>query len=415
MNARDLALMELDGRELPRWDKHVVRDAVGPSQIDERDRALGEKIYAVVVKNLLALQFLTEHYSKRQLDQIDPVAQKILAIGLAQLRFLSRIPASAAVDEAVKQTRRFGRKSAAGFVNAVLRNATREPGVALPQRVGLSHPGEMIDRLTELFGEDQAVAICEHDNAEPPTLVRLCRGMEAAALQADGVSVRPHQDRGIFVVEGARRATLGEWSSRGIAQVQDATAAGVVPRLDLRAGQRVLDRCCGLGTKTRQIRELVGETGRIVAVDPSGQRCAVLRELLRQQKIENVDVVQAEMISPMEPAAFDCALVDVPCSNSGVMARRVEARYMQTRERLESLVKLQKAILADTAAWVKVGGLLMYSTCSLWPEENQERAAAFLRGRDDYELVEEKLTLPAGKDEATAYRDGGYWALLRRR
>jgi len=410
MTARDFALITLDAQILPNWPAGLVRTGV-PEEMDDRDRALSERIYVTVVKNLLVLQYLTAHYAKRRLEQIDPLLQKIVAIGLAQLRFLDRIPPSAAVDEAVKQARRFGRKSAAGFVNAVLRNASREPEVALPARLGLSHPAELIDRLAELFGEEEAVAICEHDNAEPPTLVRLFRGVEPKALEAAGVLIRPHHDAGIYVVEGARRSILAEWSRHGVAQVQDATAASVVPRLDVQPGQRVLDRCCGLGTKTRQISEYLGNNGSILAVDPSAIRCGILRE----QKIKNVEVLQSDSISPVNPPPFDRILVDVPCSNSGVLARRAEARYTQTNQRLASLVKLQDEILTDTAPWLRPGGLLLYSTCSLWPEENQDRMTAFLAARADYALVDSALTLPSGKSDPANYRDGGYWCLLARR
>src|SRR5688500_13642170 len=166
MSARDFALITLDAKRLPHWPEMQLRASRAehppPSPpADPRDRALAEQITIGVIKNLLHLQHLISHYAERPLNKIDALAQKILAIGLYQLRFLTRIPASAAVDEAVEQSRRFGRHRATGFINAVLRKATREPNVPLPDKnddpVGyaelvLSHPRELFAGLSQLFG-----------------------------------------------------------------------------------------------------------------------------------------------------------------------------------------------------------------------------------------------------------------------
>src|SRR5258706_3592965 len=158
---RDHALHELDAKRLPAWPGGALKKrkpSLPPA--DPRDLALAENITVGVVKNLLLLQHLTQHYSGRSLKGIDVLVQKIIAIGLYQLRFLDRIPASAAVDQAVEQTRRFGKTSAAGFVNAVLRKATREPDPPLPPReraaeyapITLSHPIELFHKLEQLLG-----------------------------------------------------------------------------------------------------------------------------------------------------------------------------------------------------------------------------------------------------------------------
>src|SRR5207248_2962886 len=142
-------------------------------------------------------------------------------------------PASAAVDEAVEQTRRFGQSKAAGFVNAILRKATRDPSPPLPPRnspieyarIVLSHPPELFTRLQRLFGVEDALRFCAHDQLEPPTTVRLSRGVDASALAAEGITVTPHEQSGMYVITGAKRAALAQWAIEGIAQVQDSTAA----------------------------------------------------------------------------------------------------------------------------------------------------------------------------------------------
>src|SRR5690242_2699347 len=170
MNARDAALLELDAIRLPGWRGGAARRRLQITEPDPRDRALAEQIRIGVIKNLLLLQHLIAHHSDRSLKNIDEIVQKVLAIGLYQLRFLTRIPPSAAVDEAVEQTRRFGQPRAAGFVNAVLRNAIRNPDPPMPPEIALSHPHVLMERLRDLLGDEQQVlAFARHDNREPPT------------------------------------------------------------------------------------------------------------------------------------------------------------------------------------------------------------------------------------------------------
>jgi 16S rRNA (cytosine967-C5)-methyltransferase len=428
-SSRDHALQEIDDRRLPHWPAGALKRKRFAPPADPRDLALAENITAGVIKNLQLLQHQIHYYSGRTLKQIDPLVQKILAVGLYQLRFLDRIPPSAAVDQAVGQARRFGQARAAGFVNAVLRKATREPDPPLPLRddarryaeVVLSHPPELFQKLEQLLGAQEALRFCEHDQAEPPTIVRALS--ELGLSPEPPVTLTPHEQPGMFVVAGAKRAHLADWAAGGIAQVQDPTAAGVVPKLPLSAGQVVLDRCAGLGTKTLQLREAVGEGGRVVAMDPSSPRCEGLRNLLGRRQINNVDVHNAAWLhgghgpqaGRLNEGLFDAILADVPCSNSGVLARRPEARYAQSPAALESLAKLQDRILDDSAPFLRPGGHLLYSTCSIWPEENRQRVDAFLARHADFELLRDQFTLPSFDSDPARYRDGGYWALLRRK
>lgn len=428
MTARDLALYELDQRTLPGWDPEEMRAPHRSAATDPRDLALAEQIIVGVIKNQLLLVHLIEQYSGRKRKSIDPLVQKILAVGLYQLHFLDRIPASAAVNEAVEQAKRFGRTKAAGFVNAILRKATSGPSVAalsnhwnqnpsLPAYLRLSHPADLFDRLVKLLGNADAIRFCEHDNREPPTIVRLLPGFAATDLETPDVTITPHEQAGMFVVTPAKKALLENWSRRRLAQVQDPTAAGVIDHCPIEPGQILLDRCAGLGTKTMQLREKLGENGRIVAMDPSADRCRMLRSLLAERKITNIEVHESGRLADVpkwSDQSFDLALVDVPCSNSGVLARRPEARYSQSTSALNSLEKLQAEIMDDTAVHVRPGGYLIYSTCSIWPEENQRQVERFLNRHPEFSRLEEQATLPSLSPDTAKYHDGGYWAVLRR-
>jgi 16S rRNA (cytosine967-C5)-methyltransferase len=237
-------------------------------------------------------------------------------------------------------------------------------------------------------------------------------------LESPGVIARPHTLPQMFLVEGAKRSHLADWANRGIAQAQDPTAAAVVrDACPIEPGQRVLDRCAGLGTKTLQLWEKVGPEGHVIAIDPNIERCRRLRELLSDRGITNVSVYETGMmhrVPDLADATFDLALLDVPCSNSGVLPRRPEARYFQATTALRSLEMLQADILHDAAPHVRPGGLLVYSTCSIWPSENQRQVRSFLASYLDFRLAEENSTLPYLGTDPTQYRDGGYWAQMRR-
>lgn len=420
--ARDFALLQLDALRLPDLPARTLRRHLAPPT-DPRDLALAEQLRVGVIKNLLWLQVLIEHHGGLNRQTLDPLLQKILAIGLYQLRFLTRIPARAAVDEAVKQAKRFGRGKAGGFVNAVLRKAAREPDPDdVPDPLRLSHPTILFQRILKLYDgdEDAALALCRRHNQEPPLILRLSPGRSVDDLRIDlpeGVMLSPHEAPGMVVVEGAGRDLLAIWAARGIAQAQDPTSATVAAACDVQPGQLVLDRCCGVGTKTIQLAELVGPGGKVFAIDPNARRCQILRRTLAERGIGHVGVIEASWAKDTTgvlPRQFDRVLVDAPCGNSGVLIRRPEARYSQSAGALRSLVDLQRRILSDTAPLVRPGGLLVYSTCSIWPEENGRVADWFVANHDAFEALRQTVTLPSTTEEPSRHHDGGFVAVFRR-
>ena len=279
----------------------------------------------------------------------------------------------------------------------------------------LSHPPDVVERLIASYGIDEALRICRHDQCEPPIVVRLFPHATVDQLAVDGVTITPHENRGLYVVDGATRAILSQWATDGVAQAQDATSSSTVGSLEVRPGQWVLDRCAGRGTKTIQLQALVGPSGGVVALDPAAPRIEDLRASLVARRIENVAVHPSATLEEagLNGRRFDRVLVDAPCSNSGVFARRHEARYRQSRSMLRSVAHLQRKILDDTAPATELGGLLAYSTCSIWPEENQRVAAEFATRHPQYVLINEKVILPSS-DATSTYRDGGYVAVFER-
>jgi 16S rRNA (cytosine967-C5)-methyltransferase len=437
MSARDYALHQLDRQDLPAWPPNLARwpqRREPPTEpLDPRDANLARRIYVGVIKNLLLLQHLISHYAQRPPRKIDPLVQKVLTVALYQLRYLTRVPASAAVNEAVEQTRRLGLARSAPFVNAILRRALRDPNVPLPgpdrprefAQLTLSHPPALVDRLISQFGNEQMLAFCRHSNSEPPLILRLGPTTTIANLpKPENVRLLPHHHPNMAIAYGATRSTLAAWAAANLAQPQDPTSAAVAALCQIAPGMRVLDRCCGSGTKTIQLAAQVGPTGHVLAVDPAPARYDALRQTLAQLHIIHVQVAQAAMLNEIPGSSetnFDRILLDVPCSNSGVLARRPEARYTQDPRRLASLTKLQDAILDDTTPRLAKSGLLIFSTCSIWPEENRARIERLLKSQQQFELLSEQTTLPSPfpptGDPTTddpQYHDAGYIAVLRK-
>ncbi|MEM7809749.1 MAG: RsmB/NOP family class I SAM-dependent RNA methyltransferase, partial [Planctomycetota bacterium] len=328
---------------------------------------------------------------------------------------------------------------------------TRDDPAAFCEIV-LSHPRPIVDRLIALLGPDDAIRFCEHNNREAPLLARLIgdatveqlvsepkptseRSVDAgpdehqsaldgpgSTLRSDhgfgeGLSVRAHEQEWIVVIDGARASDIARWSDEGLCQPQDATSAAVVPLLGVEPGQTVLDRCCGVGTKTQQLSEAAGETGRVFAVDSHGARISTLRKLAKQRpSMGNVTAKRAEWSFDFPddwPERFDHILIDAPCSNSGVLARRANARYAQTDE--AELRDIQSSLLDDVWPLLAEGGRVVYATCSVWPEENDQIVDAFVSRTPGVTVVDRHTWLPSFEtDDPTRYRDGGYAAVLER-
>ena len=291
-NARDAALFVLDRKDLPGWMATCPSAQVQPRASRRPGRPaqsrVAEQIEVGVVKNLLQLQFLVEAIADRPLAKVHPLLQKILAIAIYQLRFLDRVPprrrlmkewsrqsASVWGTPAVLPTRFYERPPPPARTLCP-RSRTPSKGRGSTTRI---RPSYFIGWL-RLLARSRALAICMHDNAEPPLIGRLCDGRSLAdAIEIDAQAVA-HGQTGMVVLTDASKGTLARLSQSGVAQVQDATSASVVRAAAIGSGMSVLDRCCGMGTKTLQAYESAGGDAAIVAIDPSAARCDALRKML---------------------------------------------------------------------------------------------------------------------------------------
>jgi 16S rRNA (cytosine967-C5)-methyltransferase len=395
---------------------------------DERlrgdDRALCYELVLGVLRRQSWLDRALEHFANRHLKGLDLPVRLALRLGLYQLRFLCRIPPSAAVNESVNLVRAAGLKSAAGFANAVLRRATREPdydpvtSVTDPVEklaIGTSHPEWLIERWVSAFGFDEAAALARAHNEPAPVAFRLTAKASTQtetsqqviqSLETSGVRVTPSEitpdawrvmrsDRvevsqvGNLRNPQARTPTLlVELARDGLIYFQDEASQLVAHLLAAQMGDRVLDVCAAPGSKTTHIATLA-PGAMIVAGDLYEHRLRTLRELATTQGNGSIRLVVHDAAGdlPFAGASFDRVLVDAPCSGTGTLRRNPEIRWRIGPADIAELSSKQTQILRNAAKMVRPGGTLLYSTCSLEKDENEAVAEAFIEEHAEFNQV----------------------------
>ena len=356
----------------------------------------------------LWLDKLIEHFTKRSVESLDLPVRLALRLGLYQLRFLTRIPASAAVNESVNIVRSAKVSSAAAFVNAVLRRAIREaefdPAGQITDpieklAIETSHPVWLIERWVEAFGFAEAEAFARANNLVPPTAFRLLDKDESRIIdrlrEAGGV-VEPSQvAEDAWRVAGAT-SVVRELAAEGKIYLQDEASQFVAQTVSVKAGERVLDLCAAPGGKTTLMAKRVEDAAVVVASDISQKRLETVVKISASHNLNSITsvVLDAAQQLPFEPRSFDRVLVDAPCSGTGTLRRNPEIRWRISETDIRELAAQQKLFLQHAARVLKPGGQLVYSTCSVETDENDQVIGAFLESHTDFQLQKTSRTWP---------------------
>ncbi len=368
------------------------------------DAALATELTLGVLRWRGLLDFLLERLLKRPVARLDLPVAIALRMGLYQLRFLGRIPARAAVNESVELVKRARKTSATSLVNAVLRRATaeaKEPaekflpaGIPPAERLGIvhSHPAWLVERWLARFGELETASLLQANNRTP----RLSCSVHNAkrrdnilnGLQESGLRLEPGLLlNAAFAVNGGS-PTRTEVFQRGDISIQDEASQVIPLLLDVRPGDRVLDLCAAPGGKTPTLARSAGKNGLSVAADRHAHRLRAMREQFKRLDLRETRLVELDAARTLPFAIqFDRILVDAPCSGTGTLARHPEIRWRLKPEQLRELHHLQSALLASALKQLAPGGRLVYSTCSLEAEENDEVVAEALRDSSDVRRV----------------------------
>jgi 16S rRNA (cytosine967-C5)-methyltransferase len=359
---------------------------------DERDRALAGEIATGTLRWQGAFDHIIETFAGRRSTRLDPEVLAILRISIFQLLHLDRVPAAAVVNDAVELAGKAGKRSAAGFVNALLRRVSRErarlPLPAAPPldvlAITLSHPRWLAGRWLARHGFESAEAWARFDNSPAPLTLRAntlqtTRDALAGALAAAGVQTEPARFAAQGLIVRSGNPLLTPLAHTGRFFVQDETSQLVGEFTAAARGERILDACASPGGKTTQMAAAMDDSGTIVAADVRGRRLDLLARTIRESGAQCARVVQANArASAPFLDIFDAVLVDAPCSGLGTIRRDPDVRWRRSEADLEPLARAQGEMLARAAAVVRPGGRLIYSTCSSEPEENEEVVARFL-------------------------------------
>jgi 16S rRNA (cytosine967-C5)-methyltransferase len=383
--------------------------------LPQRDKNLTYTIVYGVLRHRKRLDWILGHFSRTGLDKLDPQVLNILRIGLFQMAYLSRIPASAAVNTAVDLTKTLKKPWLAKFVNAVLRAAARayldlppedmEADPVSAVSIEKSMPEWLINRWIPRFGLSQTLLLCDIINTIPPLTLRVNtlkttrnaflesgnmhpRCMTPTAYGPDGVRL-DHPQVPVASMAGFRE---------GFFQVQDEAAQLVTLLLDPRPGETIMDACAGMGGKTGHIAQEMKNTGKILALDISTDKLEKIYPEMGRLGISIVEIRVHDLSRPLPDDSWigkcDRVLLDAPCSGLGVLRRNPDIKWRASLDRLENCQARQIVFLDQVSQCVKPSGVLVYAVCSMEPEENETVVAAFLRDHPHFSLENNPEGLP---------------------
>jgi 16S rRNA (cytosine967-C5)-methyltransferase len=440
--------------------ENVLEQALAQSRMSSADRGLCQELVYGVVRWQMTLDWLIDR--KTESHQQKPVLQNLLRLGLYQIFFLDRIPNHAAVNEAVEQAKRSGFGPQAGFINAILRGYLREFDATkllleelkkTQPHIGYSHPEWLVTRWQKRWDVETTAKLLEWNNTPAKTFARInsLAFSQNAVRAAAGGSTIPASSSRTLIPSAVRRPflertfkdagdVLAQWREEGVEYdfvrrdwlddnlvfefkshppiaklpsfqsglfyVQDPSTLAAVNELDPQPGETVLDLCAAPGGKTTYIAQLMENRGRVIAHDVSPDRLKMIQENCGRLGVTCVETVTTTQLAAM-PLRFDRILVDAPCSNTGVMRRRVDLRWRIRPEEIERLRSTQLELLERAAKLLKPGGTLVYSTCSLEEEENSGLVKQLLPTTPNLKVEGQQELLPAKNGS-----DGAFTATL---
>ena len=437
-SARDTALKVLIAcRTHGAWADAALKAQPARDQLSPQDAALCSRMVYGVTQNRLLLDFYLAAYCSQKPDHLQPPLLDILRLGAYQILFLDKVPDRAAVSEAVELAKRSGRGQAAGLVNAVLRKLSQNKNAlpSIPDRdevkflsIRYSHPKWLVKRLLELLGRGETEAFLAADNTAAPLTVQVnplktTQEKLTAELEALGVRVTPHAwVPGCLELSGTGDLTALEPFRAGHFLVQDGAAALAARAAAVTPGQRVLDVCAAPGGKSFGAAFAMEDRGEILACDLHENKLKRIQDGAQRLGLTSIRTAAADgrEFRPEWEAAFDTVLVDAPCSGLGIIRKKPDTRYKKADD-LFTLPVVQQAILDNACRYVKPGGVLVYSTCTILPEENQQVTDAFLAQHRDFSREDLPLPDQAGQADGQVTlwphrhdTDGFYICRMRR-
>ena len=407
MSARTTALCALIAtRRQGAWSDGILKEYVQRDRLERRDAALAATLTYGVMQNRMLLDHYLEQVVSGGLSRLQPAMLDILRLGAYQILLLDKIPDSAAVNEAVEQTKRYVNQKAAGMTNGALRALSRKKGsLEEPKDLAItySHPQELVDLLTDGVGESQIEPFLRADNEPAPTCLQINPLLSdpdevERALTEQEILFRKHPWLpGCYLVTGTGNLARLELFASGKVYVQDASAKLAAMAAGVRPGMRVLDTCAAPGGKSFALAMEMKNEGSVTSCDIHAHKISLIEKGAARLGISIITAREADASKFQEEFkdGFDVVVADVPCSGLGVIRKKPDIRYKDLAP-TERLPQVQAAILENVSRYVRPGGALLYSTCTVLRRENEDVANAFLARHPAFHL--EAFTVPDGLD-----------------
>jgi len=420
-SAREYILRLLYKVDVESKYSNIIRDELfKEGLLNESDKSFVNQIFFGVISRKLTLDTIIASKSKVKPNKISSWISNILRMGLYQIIYLNKIPVSAACSESVKLAKKYGHSASASFVNAILRNTVREIENLKNQNADYqqlilrlldtskyskirimsvmhSHPEWMVEEWHRQFGEKFTEELCKANNQVPLTSVRTnitrtSREDVIELLKQKGFDceMSNYSKQGIILKKGN---PINELYNAGLYTVQDEAAMLVSEIMAPQPGEIIADVCSAPGGKTTHIAELMENRGKIYAFDIHPHRIGLVKETAIRLGINIIESLIHDAIEVKEDLVYNCdrVLADVPCSGLGVIRRKPEIKWSRTKTEIEEITRIQKRILMASSKYVKIGGRLIYSTCTINVEENQKILKDFLKENNNFSIDFEAL------------------------
>lgn len=400
-SSRFIVMKLLDKMDKQAYSNIALDSALKDSGLSERDKGFASRLFYGVLERKLTLEYIISGYSSKPLHKLDGSVANILKMGLYQILYMDSVPDSAAVNESVALTRQAGKTSASGFVNAVLRSFIRDgKQIKYPDddyekmSVEYSCNTDIIKMLCGDYPLKDVEDLLRCSLTPHRTYIRVNtlktdRDTLIKELNKQGIDAeRCPQDEGCLAAENLGSVEDSELFKAGMFHVQDLSSQLCCRTLDPKPGETVIDICAAPGGKTFTMAEIMGDNGRIIACDLREKRVGLIKSGAERLGISIIEAIRndAKVWSDSLPKA-DKVLCDVPCSGFGVIRSKPELKYTNLQD-IKRLPEIQYDILCSAAGYLKEGGELVYSTCTLNKRENDEVIDRFLRENDSFEAAD---------------------------
>ena len=394
MSARTTALAALIAcRRRNAWSDGILKEYIARDGLDRRDAALASRLCYGVLQNRMLLDFYIGAFLKGKLRDLQPVVLDILRLGVYQLAMTDKIPPSACVNEAVEQGKKYANARAAGLINGVLRAVTRAERLPEPPDLAtrFSHPAELVELLRNSVGDDLLPRLLASHNEAPRTCVqvntlKISPAEAAVQMEKQGLGVEKHPWLpGCYELTGTGSLEALEVWREGLVYVQDPAARLAVYAAGLAPGMRVLDCCAAPGGKSFSAAVAMEDRGELVSCDIHRHKITIIEKGAERLGLTCIQAMEHDAKAPMPRwrEYFDAVIADVPCSGLGVIRKKPDIRYKDLGP-TEALPALQLAILRQQAEYVRPGGVLLYSTCTILRRENEDVIRAFLADHPEF-------------------------------